>query len=55
MGSAYVGGLASCVWESLEKVEPLWKGDQPFLPDADTALPEKLYEDWLDAVDRSRK
>ena len=55
MGAAYLAGLASGVWESLEKVETLWKGDQPFLPDADTALPEKLYEDWLDAVDRSRK
>ena len=55
MGAAYLAGLASGVWESLEKVETLWKGDQPFWPDADTALPEKLYEDWLDAVDRSRK
>ena len=55
MGAAYLAGLASGVWESLEKVETLWKGDQPFLPDADTALPEKLYEDWLDAVNRSRK
>ena len=55
MGAAYLAGLASGVWESLEKVETLWKGDQPFWPDADTALPEKLYEDWLDAVNRSRK
>ena len=55
MGAAYLAGLASGVWESLEKVETLWKGDQPFWPDADTALPENLYEDWLDAVNRSRK
>ena len=55
MGAAYLAGLASGVWESLEEVETLWKGDQPFLPDADDPIPEKLYKDWLDAVTRSRK
>jgi len=55
MGAAYLAGLASGVWESLEQVETLWKGDQPFLPDVENPLTEKLYKDWLDAVNRSRK
>ena len=54
MGTAYLAGLASGVWETLEEIETLWKGDEPFLPDADNPLSEKLYDDWLEAVKRSR-
>ena len=54
MGAAYLAGLASGIWESLEEIETLWKGDEPFLPDVNSPLPDKLYESWLDAVDRSR-
>ena len=54
MGAAYLAGLASGIWESLEEIETLWKGDEPFLPDTNSPLPDELYKNWLDAVNRSR-
>jgi len=54
MGAAYLAGLASGIWESLEEIETLWKGDEPFLPDTNSHLPDELYKNWLDAVNRSR-
>ena len=32
MGAAFLAGLSGGVWESLEEIENLWKGDKPFLP-----------------------
>jgi glycerol kinase len=54
MGAAYLAGLAAGVWETLEEIETLWKGDEPFLPDVNNPLSQKLYDDWLEAVKRSR-
>ncbi|CAI8390070.1 MAG: Glycerol kinase [Acidimicrobiaceae bacterium] len=54
MGAAFLAGLSGGVWESLEEIENLWKGDKPFLPNVNNTLSEKLYENWLDAVARSR-
>ncbi len=53
MGAAYLAGLASGIWESLEEIQTLWKGDEPFLPDFNNSLTEELYKNWLDAVKRS--
>jgi len=53
MGAAYLAGLASGIWESLEEIQTLWKGDEPFLPDVNNSLTEELYKNWLDAVKRS--
>ena len=54
MGAAFLAGLASGVWGSLKEIENLWKGDEPFLPNVNNNLSEKLYENWLDAVRRSK-
>ena len=54
MGAAFLAGLAGGVWESLKEIENLWKGDEPFLPNGNNNLSEKLYENWLDAVRRSK-
>ena len=54
MGAAYLAGLASDVWGSLEEIQNLWKGDDPFLPDFNNPLSEKLYENWLEAVSKSK-
>ena len=54
MGAAFLAGLASGVWGSLKEIENLWKGDEPFLPNVNNNLSEKLYENWLGAVRRSK-
>ena len=54
MGAAYLAGLASDVWGSMEEIQNLWKGDDPFLPDFNNPLSEKLYENWLEAVSKSK-
>ena len=54
MGAAFLAGLAGGVWGSLKEIENLWKGDEPFLPNVNNNLSEKLYENWLDAVRRSK-
>ena len=54
MGAAFLAGLAGGVWGSLKEIENLWKGDEPFLPNGNNNLSEKLYENWLDAVGRSK-
>ena len=54
MGAAYLAGLVSDVWGSLEEIQNLWKGDDPFLPNFNNPLSEKLYENWLEAVSKSK-
>ena len=54
LGAGYLAGLAVGFWDSPGELEGLWQADADFQPSMDESLRERLYSDWLRAVDRSR-
>ena len=55
LGAAYLAGLATGFWESLDQVESLWKADKTFTPQMDESTRIKLITGWQKAVARSLK
>ena len=54
LGAAYLAGLATGYWESVEEIERIWLPEKTFEPTADPADMEKKYQGWKRAVERSR-
>lgn len=54
LGSAFMAGLATGFWKSLEEISELRLVDKSFTPNMDKELREKLYKAWKLAVKRSR-
>ncbi|MET4025198.1 glycerol kinase [Marinobacter sp. MBR-99] len=52
LGAAYLAGLQTGVFESLDQISDLWECERQFRPDMKPALRESLYAGWLDAVER---
>lgn len=52
LGAAYLAGLQTGVFESLEQIAEMWACERQFRPDLKPALRESLYAGWLDAVER---
>src|SRR5690554_4395294 len=52
LGVAYLAGLQTGVFESLEQITDMWQCERQFVPDMRPALRESLYAGWLDAVER---
>ncbi|AOY88553.1 glycerol kinase [Marinobacter salinus] len=52
LGAAYLAGLQTGVFESLEQISKLWECERQFHPAMGPALRESLYAGWLDAVER---
>jgi glycerol kinase len=52
LGAAYLAGLQTGVFESLEQITELWACERQFRPEMNPALRESLYAGWLDAVER---
>ncbi|AMQ90149.1 glycerol kinase GlpK [Marinobacter sp. LQ44] len=52
LGAAYLAGLQTGVFESLEQISDMWECERQFRPDMKPALRESLYAGWLDAVER---
>ncbi|WP_431474820.1 glycerol kinase GlpK [Marinobacter sp. KM021] len=52
LGAAYLAGLQTGVFESLERISDMWECERQFRPDMKPALRESLYAGWLDAVER---
>ncbi|WP_029653086.1 glycerol kinase GlpK [Marinobacter daepoensis] len=52
LGAAYLAGLQTGVFDSLEQITSLWACERQFLPDMTPGLRESLYAGWLDAVER---
>ena len=50
MGSAFIAGLATGLWNNLEELIPLREIDRVFLPEMEQEEREKLYEGWRRAV-----
>jgi len=54
LGAAYLAGLATGFWKSLEEVESFWRAErrfEPRMPDSERAF---LYSGWRSAVARCR-
>jgi glycerol kinase len=54
LGAAYLAGLATGYWDSLEEIEEIWRPEKTFSPSADRAWVEAKYLGWKRAVERSR-
>lgn len=54
LGVAYLAGLATGVWKSLDEIKNLWKCDSNYTPSMDAATRENYLKEWHRAVDRSR-
>jgi len=54
LGAAYLAGLATGYWRSVQEVESFWRVDRVFEPRLDPARREELFLGWKDAVRRTR-
>lgn len=50
LGAAYLAGLATGVWPSVEAIQEQWKVERAFLPAMDAKTRETLKEGWQKAV-----
>ena len=54
LGAAYLAGLATGVWNSLEDIRSQWTLDRLYQPEMDAAERSRLYAGWKKAVGRAR-
>ncbi len=54
LGAAYLAGLATGYWESLEDIEGNWQVERVFAPSMDLEGRDRRLEGWHDAVKRTR-
>jgi glycerol kinase len=54
LGAAYLAGLATGFWSSLDALRANWRVDRIFEPQWPAATREAAYQGWRRAVDRSR-
>jgi glycerol kinase len=54
LGAAYLAGLASGVWQTLDELGSLWALDREFRPQMGDAERNRLYRGWQKAVGRVR-
>ncbi len=54
MGAAYLAGLASGFWESVEEIKAMRQIDQEFEPDMDYFARNKALAGWQQAVERTK-
>lgn len=54
MGAAYLAGLATGYWKSIEEIASLWQLDRTFNPSMPPKTLQKMKEKWADAVERAK-
>ena len=54
LGAAYLAGLSSGLFSSLDDIKKMWVRDAVFEPGMDTESRDRLYSGWLEAVSRIR-
>lgn len=54
LGAAYLAGLATGYWKSIDEVKQQWQVDRKFIPISDTTVIQKVIRDWKKAVERSK-
>ena len=52
LGAAFLAGLQTGVYDSLEQIAELWEREHYFEPVMKPVLRESLYAGWLDAIER---
>jgi glycerol kinase len=55
LGAAFLAGLGTGVWESIDELRQTWKLDRTFDPRGDRALADAAHAKWRDAVARSKQ
>jgi glycerol kinase len=55
LGAAYLAGLASGLWNSVEDIARHWRRDRLFEPKMSSTERDRLYAGWKDAVARVRR
>jgi glycerol kinase len=54
LGAAYLAGLATGFWKSVEELESFWRAERRFEPAMPDLVREDLYNGWRSAVARCR-
>jgi len=54
LGAAYLSGLATGFWSSMEEIDSLWAKDRVFEPHMPSDRRQNLYSGWQEAVNRVR-
>lgn len=52
LGTAFLAGLRSGLYNSLEEISELWHPDRYFIPSMDPQKCEQLYQGWQKAIER---
>jgi glycerol kinase len=52
LGAAYLAGLATGFWTSVEEVESFWRVERTFEPSMSDDQRESLYGGWKSAIAR---
>jgi glycerol kinase len=53
LGAAYAAGLAVGFWDNLEDLRANWQVDKTWEPKMEEATRERLYKEWLKAIQRT--
>lgn len=53
LGAAYLAGLATGFWQSLDQIRSQWQAERTFVPSAPGEAVDKAKAGWLDAVSRT--
>ena len=54
LGAAYLAGLATGLWESLDEIRNAWTLDRAFMPEMEENERNTLLQGWYKAVERSK-
>ena len=54
LGAAYLAGLATGFWKSVEEVETFWRAERRFEPQMPAALRDRFFGEWKSAVARAQ-
>jgi glycerol kinase len=54
LGAAYLAGLATGFYKSLDELQKFWRAERTFEPEMDAARREELFSGWQRAVARCR-
>ena len=54
LGAAFLAGLQTGVYDSLDDISALWKTDRSFAPEMPSDQADQLYKGWKRAVERVR-
>jgi glycerol kinase len=54
LGAAYLAGLATGFWKSVEEVGKFWRAERSFEPRMAPGVRERLFGEWKAAVARAK-